>query len=79
MNVIILINYWNGQSKPRPFSPWGVGWLPLERVWEAAWPWRHQQNVSSGSAFPLGKGKEKEQSAHQGLAQELEPQARAQT
>lgn len=61
-----LLNYWNGQSKTRPFSPQGVGRLPLEGVWKGApapthhpwsstaqpWgkPWEPQQNASAGAS-----------------------------
>lgn len=61
-----LLNYWNGQSKTRPFSPQGVGRLPLEGVWKGApapthrpwwstaqpWgkPWEPQQNSSVGAS-----------------------------
>lgn len=61
-----LLNYWNGQSKTRPFSPQGVGRLPLEGVWKGApapthhpwsstaqpWgkPWESQQNASAGAS-----------------------------
>lgn len=58
----IFLNYWNFQSKPRPFSPQGLGCLPLQGVrkrapapvhcpWRStAWAWRPQQNVGAGAS-----------------------------